>query len=179
MHTHQALRWHTNHEDLHQEVEIDTPQICHAFFPGKKKDMAAEPSMPSQCFGPILPGNCWLQHLQPADPSATMTPGPISTPGEVISLKNWQEPPTSMAKNFRTPCSLELGADLCRKSGGYMNRTVKHQLGCTKTQLQGSMPAALRILGVRAQGRPTAHQSMKLSTVLSLIHSPLKFSQKI
>lgn len=29
--------------------------------------------------------------------------------------------PTSMAKNFRTPCSLELGADLCRKSGWYMN----------------------------------------------------------
>lgn len=37
VHTHQALLWHTNHEGLHQEVEIHTPQTCHAFFPGKRK----------------------------------------------------------------------------------------------------------------------------------------------
>lgn len=40
-------------------------------------------------------------------------------------------------------------------------------------------PQRLAYCECGAQGRPTAHESMKLSRVLSLIHSSLQFSKKI
>ena len=110
VHTHQALGWHTNHEGLHQEVEIHTPQICHP----SSRENERHGSGTKYAFSMLLSNFAWK--LLAATPPALLCWAYINPwrSREVI--------PTSMATNFRTPCSLELGADLCRKSGGYMNR---------------------------------------------------------
>lgn len=121
-------------------------------LPRKKKDMAAEPSMPSQCFCPILPGNCWLQHLQPFA-------GLISTPGEVVKWSPPQWPKTSghhALWSWGRTCAGSLVGTWTAKP---------HQFGCTTTQLQGSsMPTTLGILRVwcsRAANGPWKHEALQ------------------